>query len=92
MTALASARATTDVDLLTLTLHVSDDQKTWHPIVFEGESPAYVDKQAAAWLKERPYLSVEMDDSTCYGQFPRTFNALFASITRDQQLVQVHTL
>ncbi|MEU7322541.1 hypothetical protein ABZ682_18560 [Streptomyces griseoviridis] len=92
MTALASARATTGVDPLTLTLLVSSDQKTWHPIVFEGESPACVDKQAAAWLRERPYLSVEMDDSTCYGQFPRTFNAVFASVTRDQQLVQVHTL
>ncbi|MGW0537587.1 hypothetical protein [Streptomyces sp. NPDC003032] len=92
MTALASARATTDVDLLTLTLHVSDDQKTWHSTVFEGESPVYVDKQADAWLKERPYLAVEMDGSTCCGQFPRAFNAVFASITRDQQLVQVHTL
>lgn len=92
MTALASARATTGVDLLTLTLHVSDDQKTWHPIVFEGESPVYVDKQDATWLKERPSLAVEMDGLTCYGQFPRAFNAVFASITRDQQLVQVHTL
>ena len=82
MTALASARVTTDVDLLALTLHVSDDQKTWHPFVFEGESPDYVDRQAAAWLKERPYLSVEMDDSTCYSRFPRTFNAVFAAITR----------
>lgn len=62
------------------------------PIVFEGENPVYVDKRAAAWLKERPYLAVEMDGSTCCGQFPRTFNAVFASITRDQQLVQVHTL
>jgi hypothetical protein len=52
------------------------------PIVFEGENPVYVDKQAAAWLKERPHLAVEMDDSTCCGQFPRTFNAVFASITR----------
>lgn len=79
MTALASARATNDVDLLTLTLHVSDDQKTWHPIVFEGESPAYVDKQATAWLKERPYLSVEMDDSTCYGQCSRPSPATSSS-------------
>lgn len=78
MTALASAPAATDVDLLKLTLHVSDGHRTWHPIVFEGESPVYVDEQAAAWLKERPYLPVEMDDSTCYGEFPRTFNAVFA--------------
>ncbi|TLS44956.1 hypothetical protein FE633_17595 [Streptomyces montanus] len=92
MTALASARATTDVDLLTLTLLVSSDQKTWHPIVFKGESPAYVDKQAAAWLKGRPDLAVEMDDSTCCGEFPRTFNEMFASIARDRQLVQVQTL
>ncbi|WP_030570138.1 hypothetical protein [Streptomyces aureocirculatus] len=42
------------------------------PIVFEGANPVYVDKQAAARLKERPYLAVEMDDSTCCGQFPRT--------------------
>ncbi|MDX3019989.1 hypothetical protein [Streptomyces acidiscabies] len=92
MTALGSARAATGVELLTLTLLVSSDQANWHTIVFEGEDPAYVDKQAAAWLKERPYLSVEMGDVTCYGQFPRTFNELFASITRDQQLVQVSML
>jgi hypothetical protein len=82
MTALASAPTTTDIGLLTLTLHVSDDQKTWHPIVFEGESSVYVDRQASAWLKERPYLAAEMDDSTCYGLFPGTFDAMFASTTR----------
>lgn len=53
---------------------------------------ACVDKQAAAWLKERPDLAVEIDDSTCYGEFPRTFNEVFASIARDRQLVQVQTL
>ncbi|MFJ8027810.1 hypothetical protein [Streptomyces sp. NPDC096311] len=92
MTALAPAPAPTDADLVTLTLHVSDDQKTWHPIDFDGESPAHVDKQAAAWLKERPDLTVEIDDSTCYGEFPRTFNEMFASIARDRQLMQVQTL
>ncbi|MFJ9901180.1 hypothetical protein ACIQPR_48570 [Streptomyces sp. NPDC091280] len=83
MTTPASARATIDADLLTLTLLVSSDQKTWHPIVFEGESPSYVDKRAETWLGKRPYLSVEMSDSICYGPFPRTFEALFESITRD---------
>ncbi|MBL1115503.1 hypothetical protein JK364_24335 [Streptomyces sp. 110] len=53
--------ATTDADPATLTLRVSDDQKAWHPIDFDGE-------------------------------FPRTFNEVFASIARDRQLVQVQTL
>ncbi|MFF8917473.1 hypothetical protein ACF08M_30235 [Streptomyces sp. NPDC015032] len=88
MTALAPAPATADADLVTLTLHVSDDLKTWNPIDFDGERPAYVDK-AAAWFKERPYLAVELNDSTCYLQFPRTFNEMLASVARDRQLVQV---
>ncbi|MFF4410713.1 hypothetical protein [Streptomyces sp. NPDC001404] len=92
MTVLAPAPDTTDAGLVTLALHVSDDQKTWHPIDFDGESPADVDKQAAAWLKERPDLAVEIDDSTCYGEFLRAFNEMFASIARDRQLVQVQTL
>ncbi|MFF8902518.1 hypothetical protein ACF082_34170 [Streptomyces lydicus] len=70
---------------------MSDDQKTWHPIDSDGESPARVDKQAAAWLKELPDLAVEIDDSTCCGEFPRTFNEMFASISRDRQLMQVQT-
>ncbi|MFC4506696.1 MULTISPECIES: hypothetical protein [Streptomyces] len=59
---------------------MSDDQKTWHPIDLDGEGRACVDKQAAAWLKERPDLAVEIDDSTCYGEFPGTFNEMSASI------------
>ncbi|MFB7918944.1 hypothetical protein [Streptomyces sp. NPDC056061] len=81
MTALTASA--TAADLLTLTLNVSDDQETWHRIVFEGESPAYLDKQAAAWITERPYLAVEMDEaSTCFDQFPRTFDAVFAPSTK----------
>ncbi|WP_434598216.1 hypothetical protein [Streptomyces sp. A5-4] len=76
MTALAPAPAATDADL----------------VDFGGESPACVDKQASAWLKERPDLAVEIDDSTCCGEFPRTFNEMFASIACDRQLVQVQTL
>ncbi|MGW6602283.1 hypothetical protein [Streptomyces sp. NPDC055036] len=45
------------------------------------------------WVQEEwPCLAVELDDSTCCGQSPQTFSVVFMSITRDQQLVQVHTL
>ncbi|MGW0895755.1 hypothetical protein ACWD0G_01975 [Streptomyces goshikiensis] len=60
--------------------------------VFEGENPVYVDKQASALLKELPCLAAEMDDSTCCGRLPRTFNAVLASIARGQQLMQVALL
>ncbi|WP_371792888.1 hypothetical protein OG285_31605 [Streptomyces sp. NBC_01471] len=58
---------------------MSDDQKTWSPVGFKGVSPAYVDKEGSAWLKGRPYLAVEINDLTCYGQFRRTFNAMPAA-------------
>ncbi len=85
--------AGSDAGLLALTLHISADQANWRRVVFEGESPDYIDEQAAAWLAERPYLTVELDeDSTCYGRFPKTFDAVFASFTRDQSVVQAIVL
>lgn len=66
MTALAPALRPPPTPIWSsLTCSVSDDQRTWHPIDFDGESPTYVDKRAATWLKERPDLTVEFDDSTC---------------------------
>ncbi|MFE4834514.1 hypothetical protein ACFRAU_07510 [Arthrobacter sp. NPDC056691] len=81
-----------DADLLALTLNVSADQTTWHSVVFEGESAAYVDHQATAYLRQRPYLAVELGEELNWGMLPRTFNAVFKGITRNQQLLQVQTL
>ncbi|WP_424862876.1 hypothetical protein [Streptomyces sp. MMS24-I29] len=80
-------------DLLTLVLNVSDGQAAWHHIAFEGESAAYVDQQAAAWVKDRPYLAIGMDEaSTRWDLFPRTFDAVIRKLTCDQKLMQIHTL
>lgn len=94
MTILTAAPETAlDADLRVLSLDISDDQENWHRITFEGESAAYIDAQAAAWIAERPYLSVQMqEDGEPWALFPKTFDAVFASITADQRLVQVHTI
>jgi hypothetical protein len=81
-----------DADLLALTLKVSANQETWYSVVFEGESAAYVDHQATAYLRQRPYLAVEVGEELNWGMFPRTFNAVYRGITKKEQLVQVQTL
>ncbi|MGW6605586.1 hypothetical protein [Streptomyces sp. NPDC055036] len=83
--ALAPA-ARTGVDLLSLALNVSDDQKTWCPVDFESESPAYLDKQVLRFAVEIN------EDSTRYGQFRRTFDPVVANSTESRQLVQICTL
>ena len=87
MTALA---AFLHAELLTLTLRVSADQTTWYQVSFEGESPAFIDNQAADYLRQRPYLSAELDEeSACYELFPETFDAVFFAAPADQKLVQL---
>lgn len=64
-------------ELLSLTLHLSEDGANWRTEVIEGESPDYVDTVAAAYLAERPAPMIQIDDdSTCWDLFPRTFSYL----------------
>lgn len=70
-----------------LLVHVSADQRSWHSVLFEGESPKYVDRQASAYLRANPHLSAEIDqESTCWSLFPRTFNAVLAPALAQQPL------
>lgn len=66
-----------ETELLTLTLHTSHDGQNWATVVFEGESPTFVDKQARAYLAEQPAGMILIDEnSTRWHLFPRTFQAL----------------
>ncbi|MER6367073.1 hypothetical protein ABT255_01615 [Streptomyces mirabilis] len=59
MTALAPAPATADADPVTLTLHVSDDQKTWHPIDFDGEFPRAFKEVFTSIARDRQPVKVQ---------------------------------
>lgn len=68
---------TPERDQSSLVVHVTTDQTSWRSLLFEGESPRYVDQQAAAWLQANPHLIAEIDqENTCWSLFPRTFQAV----------------
>jgi hypothetical protein len=70
----------TDAGLIALTLPVSLDSETWHQVTFDGESAAYVDHQAAAYVVTyRDRIHIGIDESADWSRFPTTFNALCPS-------------
>jgi hypothetical protein len=71
----------TDAGLIALVLPVSLDGEIWHQVAFEGESAAYVDRQAAAYVityRDRTHIGI--DESADWSRFPTTFNALCMSV------------
>jgi hypothetical protein len=67
----------TDAGLMALVLPVSLDGETWHQVAFEGESPAYVDHQAASYVVTyRDRVHIGIDENADWSRFPTTFNAL----------------
>ncbi|MFB6724872.1 hypothetical protein ACFCV3_32145 [Kribbella sp. NPDC056345] len=70
-----------DAGLITLNLPVNSDSGTWHQIPFKGESAAYVDRQAAAYvIAYRDRVDIAIDENTDWSQFPTTFDALCANV------------
>ena len=81
-----------EAGLLSLTLSVSRDQVRWHLLTFEGESAAYVDRQAAAYLAQHGDLSVQLDDDTTrWDIFPRTFRRVLDTLMQPDLLMQAET-
>ncbi len=71
----------TDAGLTALVLPVSVDGETWHQVVFEGESAAYVDGQAASYVVTyRDRVHIGIDEHADWSRFPTTFNALCSDI------------
>jgi hypothetical protein len=71
----------TDAGLIALVLPVSLDGETWHQVVFEGESAAYVDRQAASYVvTHRDRVHIGIDERADWSRFPTTFNALCSDI------------
>lgn len=67
----------TDAGLMALALPVSLDGETWHQVVFEGESPAYIDRQAASYVVTyRDRVHIGIDERAEWSRFPTTFSAL----------------
>lgn len=70
----------TDAGLMALVLPVSLDGETWHQVVFEGESAAYVDRQAASYVvTHRDRVHIGIDERADWSHFPTTFDALCVS-------------
>ncbi|MGW3199137.1 hypothetical protein ACWDBD_32140 [Streptomyces sp. NPDC001118] len=59
MAALVPAPATTDADPVTLTLNVSDDQKTWQPIDCGGEFLRTFNEMFASIARDRQLVQVQ---------------------------------
>lgn len=77
---MTGAESRTDAGLIAMTLPVSLDGETWHQVTFDGESAAYVDRQAAAYVVtycDRMHIGI--DQSADWSHFPTTFNALCMS-------------
>lgn len=74
------AGPTCEPDLLAMTLHVSENGRTWSTLVFEGESAKYLDRQVAAFLNDNHHLLVETDQDTAWGDFPKTFDAIYSTL------------
>lgn len=80
-----------DAGLLTCTLLTSVDGISWHPVVFEGESAAFVDMTAVMFVTEFQHtLGIAFDESNDFSLFPQTFDTLFeiASAQASRNAVQ----
>ena len=78
---LTGTASRTDAGLIALALPVSLDGDDWHQVVFEGESAAYIDRQAASYvITYRDRVHIGIDESADWSCFPTTFNALCSNI------------
>lgn len=76
-----TAGTTNSEALITLILPVSLDGETWHDVTFEGESAAYVDRQAATYIATyQDQLQIGITENADWSQFPITANTLFQSV------------
>lgn len=76
------------MDIISLTLQVTVGDSIWQPMTFDGESAAWVDMQAATFVRRCiNTVGVAIDESTDWSQFPSTFDALLEHVDTPAALV-----
>lgn len=76
------------MDIISLTLQVTVGDDIWQPMTFDGESAAWVDMQATAFVTGCiDTVGVAIDEATDWSQFPSTFNKLLARAYAPMALV-----
>lgn len=72
----------------TLTLQVCGDGSNWSSVAFTGEDPAYVDAQAAAYVRAySDIIEIAIPEDANLAVFTQTFKALQRTAVNNDQVV-----